>query len=244
VLSIEGIKTMPLNKNIKQQVIRITENGRSDIHLSEQAFLNGDVEELVVLLNQSPTITSVDLSRNTLDTQDICALAQLKYVKKLILIMSDVAYADASILCVNENFQELVLDSRDLDKDSLDQLRKIQRANPLTILVTKGIDIKEFKGQDVTIKLGPQTELMATSSAEAADNVQTDDEQNRKKNHSDESTASRETAPVSASSRNSSTERNNILSCCPLSFGWGSAQASSASKPSDSNISSAECPKT
>ena len=224
---------MPLNENIKQQVTRIAENNQSDIDLSDQVFLDGDLAELVDLLNQFSSVVHVNLSRNILDRQDICALTHLKYVKKLTLIMSDVTYADALILCGNENFEELVLDFRALGKGSLDQFRAITRTNPLTILVTRGIEIKEFKALDITIKLGPQAEVTAIANSEIVENIQTVDEKNRKKNNSDESTASKETAPISVSS--TASEKNSLLSCCPLSFCWSSHNANTAASATTAN---------
>jgi len=226
---------MPLDNFIKKQIRSVAEAKKSKIILSNRAFYQNDIKELVDLLNHCPTILEVDLSRNSIGTRDAKELAQLQHVKKLILVSSDIDYAGALILCANENFRELTLGYQELgsNKESIiEALRKTERTTPLRILVTRGIDIKEFKDLDITIELGPRAEIVVTSNAEINVNIQNTDEENRKKNHSDESTASKSTAPMSVNSTTVFETPSNALSCCPLSFGWGSSNKQAPLSPS------------
>jgi len=221
-----------LSEEIKSLLDRTTGLNYSDVSFVGWGLIaTEDIKILVELLNQYPNISKLDLSRNCLyGKNSVLALAQLRHVKELRLISSDVDCAGALILCSNENFRELELDSRALGKGSLDELRIIHRTNPLKIIVTRGIDFQRH--MDTIIELGPQAEITAISNAEIAIDAQTVDEKNRKKNNSDESTASKSTAPMSVNSTTAVETPSNALSCCPLSFGWGSSNKQAPLSPS------------
>lgn len=208
---------MSLSENIKKRISRIVESGKSEIDLSNGVFLGEDIRELVVLLNQHSIISVINLSRNTLSGKDVIELAQLKHTKKMILIMSDITYADALILCANENFHELVLDSRALGQGSFDEHKKIPRINPLKIVVTRGIDFERHLDTVITL-LGSRQENAEIPGVV----IELAEEKDRKNNNSNESAESKATAPISTDIRDEQAS-NNALSCFSLGFCWSSS---------------------
>lgn len=140
---------MPLPEQIRIQLTNLEYN-ESEITIKNWGLDDNDIETLVNLLVDNPTVTSLNLKRNNITSRGAILLAQIANLKKLNISQNKIDDKGAIALSKNKSLEELDISDNDLSDTGGNALKEQSKCSILNFQdnLKMSIDLRNVKQSD------------------------------------------------------------------------------------------------